>query len=142
MRVKNFLGILMIVFLIIAIAVIPVNAAAPEVLASPDVAVIAQDEAAVPSPIDDIYQQVIGGGALMWFITGLVTYLKKFGLKGNWLTASAMVLGLLLAGGYKILLKPPTDPIDWFFAALYGLGCGLLATGVYDSYGKNSNSAG
>jgi len=143
MRGKSkFFSLLLVALILIAIIVVPVAAKAPVVNASPGVAVVMQEDAAVPTPIDNVFKEVLGAGAIMWFITGIVTYVKKFGVKGKWLTASAMILGLLLAGGYKILIKPPTAPLDWFLAVLYGLGCGLIATGVYDSYGKNTNPAG
>jgi hypothetical protein len=135
MKKNSFLGLMLIVFLLIAVMVTPVAAKAPEVLALPQQAAVAQ-EAATTGPIELIAELVIGAGALMWFVTGLVTYAKKLGARGKWLTVIAFLLGVGIGGTYKVLLTPPINALDWFLAVLFGLGIGLIATGVYDSYGN------
>jgi hypothetical protein len=81
----------------------------------------------------------IGGISLVVIIFGLVEFIKKFGLKGNWLTAVSMVVGISLGVLYQVSLKY-TIVNEYFQYALFGLACGLAACGLYD-FAKNSRNA-
>ena len=74
----------------------------------------------------------LGSGiSLLVLIFGLVEFVKKFGLKGNWLTAISMVLGIGLGVFYKASLQfnIVSQVFEW---AVFGLACGLAACGLYD----------
>jgi hypothetical protein len=136
MRKTSFLGVLLIVILLL-VMVAPVSAAAPGMATQE---AVVQDQTVLSGPVELIAELVIGAGALMWFVTGLVTYAKKLGARGKWLTVIAFLLGVGIGGAYKVLLTPPVNALDWFLAVLFGLGIGLIATGVYDSYGKKPDA--
>jgi hypothetical protein len=62
-----------------------------------------------------------------------VEYIKKFGIGGDLLTASSMVVGLVLGVGYQIsIVGSPASFADGFAMILYGLALGLVASGIYD----------
>ena len=132
---SKLFSLLIVALILIAMVVVPVSAAAPEVFASPGVAVIAQEQTPADSPLKDMATEAL---ALTLFTTGLTSLLKKFGVKGNWLTAGALVMAVAIGVGYKVALKPPIGFADWFFYGLFGLLCGLVATGIYDAYGNKT----
>lgn len=61
-----------------------------------------------------------------------VEQIKKFGASGNALTISAFVFGLLLGVGYRYAISPMGDFASWFWAIVFGLMAGFMATGAYD----------
>ena len=61
----------------------------------------------------------------------LVAWIKQMGLTGRWLTASAFVVGLILGVSYRYSVAPMVDFASWFYAVLFGLLCGAVATGAY-----------
>jgi len=78
----------------------------------------------------------VGGISLVLVVIGLVEFSKKFGLSGNWLILLSAILGLVLGVGYKLTSGFPVDFTGWFTVIIFGLACGLSATGLYD-YSKN-----
>ncbi|PKN97992.1 MAG: hypothetical protein CVU42_13800 [Chloroflexi bacterium HGW-Chloroflexi-4] len=140
MRVKNFLGLVVVLFLSIVLIVAPVSAAAPTVIAaSPGESVVIQadTQAATPAeefPMDDMLKGVANIGL---FCLGFTAVLKhKFGVKGNWLTASCLTFGFLLGIGYWIAIKPPVTYAEWYFGGLFGFLTALATSGVYDIVNK------
>jgi len=75
---------------------------------------------------------LVAGIPLIAVIWGLVAFAKKMGVKGKALTATSLVLGLSLGLAYQVSLKLPSDFSGWFAAAIFGLGLGLVASGLYD----------
>lgn len=82
----------------------------------------------------------VGGISLIFIVIGLVEFSKNFGLSGNWLILLSAVLGLVLGVGYKLASGIPVDFNGWFTIIVFGLACGLSATGLYD-YSKNLTSS-
>lgn len=66
-------------------------------------------------------------------IFAAVAYLKKLGVQGNWLTVSAFGFGLVLGVAYRYAISPMTDFAGWFWAVIFGLLAGFIATGAYDA---------
>ena len=147
MRVKSFLGLIVIVVLLIALFVVPVSAAAPVVSASPGESAVMQVDtqaagnAADPLGIKDL---ILEAALLSLFCTGFTSLLKnKLGVEGKWLTIACLLFGLALGVGYRYAIMPLTTFTAWFLALLFGLLCGFMAVGVYDAYGnKTPDSAG
>ncbi|PKO03056.1 MAG: hypothetical protein CVU43_04555 [Chloroflexi bacterium HGW-Chloroflexi-5] len=148
MRVKSFLGILLIVFLLVAMVVVPVGATAPVgVVGSPGESAVMQvdrqaaADAADPLGIKDL---ILEAALLSLFCTGFTSLLKnKLGVEGKWLTIACLVFGLALGVGYRYAITPLTTFTAWFLALLFGLLCGFMAVGVYDAYGnKTPDTAG
>lgn len=77
---------------------------------------------------------VVLGVPLLFVTIGLVQWSKKFGLKGKALNGVSMVVGLVLGMGFQISsLGLPADFGGWFGIIVYGLGLGLVASGIYDA---------
>ena len=75
---------------------------------------------------------VINGVPILLIVAGLVEFLKKFGVSGNALTASSLILGVLFGVLYQINTAMPIDFSGWLGALVWGLGMGLTASGLYD----------
>lgn len=65
------------------------------------------------------------------FLFAFVAQLKKFGLKGKWLTAAAFVGGLVFGGCYRFFVYPPSTALEWFYIVTFGLAGGFVSTGAY-----------
>lgn len=93
-------------------------------------------------PFDQYFQVSVEGVPLVLVVLGLVTWLWKLGLKDQPLMIAGMVVGLLLGGGYQISqLGFPTTFGGWFAILVYGIGLGLLASGIYETGKKLSLKA-
>lgn len=75
---------------------------------------------------------VVAGIPLLFVVLGLVQFVKQFGLEGNVVKAVSMGIGLLLGIGYQFSLAAPVDFAGWFSAIVFGLGLGIVASGVYE----------
>jgi hypothetical protein len=64
-------------------------------------------------------------------IFAAVAYLKQWGISGNALTGSGFVIGLVIGLAYRYATSPMTDFASWFWAVMFGLMAGFLATGAY-----------
>jgi ammonia channel protein AmtB len=64
-------------------------------------------------------------------IVALVAWIKQMGVTGRWLTASAFAVGLLLGLAYRYAVQPMATFADWFWAVVFGLLAGAIATGAY-----------
>jgi uncharacterized membrane protein YuzA (DUF378 family) len=85
----------------------------------------------------DVTKLAIGGVTVIPLIAGLVEFSKRLGLKGNWLTVEAFVLGALSAGigGAISFNLVPALVLPWVqvaFVALAGGVAGVSASGLYD----------
>lgn len=82
----------------------------------------------------DFTQAVVNGIPLMLIIVGLVEFAKKFGLEGKMCVALSMVLGLIFGVLYQLSTASiPIDLAGYLSVAIYGLGMGLSASGLYDA---------
>jgi|WetSurMetagenome_2_1015567.scaffolds.fasta_scaffold818949_1 hypothetical protein len=80
----------------------------------------------------DLASLLVGGVSLIVVIFGLVEFVKSLGLKGNWLTVTSLLIGLVLGLGYKIAEAGlPTGFAGWFAVIIFGLTLGLVASGFY-----------
>ncbi len=76
----------------------------------------------------------VAGIPLLFVVIGLVELVKSFGVQGNILRGVSMFVGLLFGVSYQIAqLGVPADFAGIFSMAVYGLGLGLVASGVYDA---------
>ena len=78
-------------------------------------------------------EPAINGILVIPLILGLVEFLKKFGITGQWALASALAFGVLFGISYQISASGvPVDFNGWLAAVVYGLALGLSAAGLYD----------
>jgi hypothetical protein len=70
-------------------------------------------------------------GVLSFVIIGIVAWFKSLGLQGNALSYAAFALGLAFGLCVRYADAPMTDFPAWFVAVVFGLLCGLTATGIY-----------
>lgn len=90
----------------------------------------------------DVYNVMVEGVPLIFVVMGLVQWISEFGVKGNYLRGVSMLVGLLFGGGYMLAANgQPADFAGYFGFAVYGVGLGLVASGVYDT-GKKILSKG
>jgi len=75
---------------------------------------------------------IVAGIPLLLVVLGLVQFIKGFGLTGNAVKLLSLAVGLLLGIGYQMSLVIPLDFAGWYPVAIFGLGLGLVASGVYD----------
>jgi len=75
---------------------------------------------------------IVAGIPLLLVVLGLVQFIKGFGLTGNAVKLLSLAVGLLLGIGYQMSVTIPVDFSGWFAVAVFGLGLGLVASGVYD----------
>lgn len=76
---------------------------------------------------------VVAGIPLLVVVIGLVQFIKGFGLSGNVVKGLSLAIGLVLGGGYQYSLAAPVDFAGWFALVVFGLGLGLVASGLYDA---------
>ena len=79
------------------------------------------------------FDVAVNGIPLLFVVIGLVAYIKKLGVEGKALLGASMLIGMLLGGGYQISqIGVPADFAGWFGIVVYGIGLGLVASGIYD----------
>lgn len=76
---------------------------------------------------------VINGVPLLVLIIGLIQFSKEMGLSGKWLRVASALMGLGFGLAYQISLGMPTDFASWLGASVYGLGLGVVASGLVDA---------
>jgi len=79
----------------------------------------------------DFSSAVVVGVPLILVVIGLVEVMKKLGLQGSWLIVASLLVGLSFGVAYQWSLGPLVTFAEWFGAIVYGLGIGLVATGIY-----------
>jgi len=72
------------------------------------------------------------GVPLLIVTLGLVQFVKGFGLSGNVVKGVSLAIGFMLGLGYQFSVGAPVDFAGWFSAIVFGLGLGLVASGVYE----------
>jgi len=73
------------------------------------------------------------GMPLMFVVIGMVTWMRKMGVRGRWLLVSSLVWGVVIGVGYQLAqLGVHLSYGIWFAVVVYGLGLGLLASLFYD----------
>jgi hypothetical protein len=74
---------------------------------------------------------VVNGVPLLFVVFGLVAWVKSMGLGGKALTATSFVIGIVLGILYMYSLAPLVTFSQWFGGGTFGLGLGIVASGVY-----------
>lgn len=80
----------------------------------------------------------VSGVPLVLVVFGLTAFIKQQGVAGRALLLCALCLGLIFGIGYMVYkTRPPGGDWwvvygYWFGVFVYGLGLGLLASGVYE----------
>ncbi len=80
----------------------------------------------------DFSDVVVNGIPLVILIVGLVQFIREMGISGKALRATSAGIGLLVGLAYQMSLGVPVDFAGWFGAVLYGLGLGVVASGLVD----------
>lgn len=81
----------------------------------------------------DFSNAVIAGVPLVLIVIGLVEWFKQLGLQGNAVRVVSMFIGIVFGIAYQFSLGVPVGFSEWFAAVAYGLGLGLVASGIYDA---------
>ena len=83
----------------------------------------------------DVYAEaVVQGVPLIFVVLGLVEVSEKFGAEGRVKQAIALVIGLVFGVGFMFATQGvPAAFAGYFGYAVYGLGLGLVTSGVYDA---------
>ena len=76
----------------------------------------------------NLFVEVTG---LSVFTFAAVAYLKQWGITGKALTGSGFAFGLVVGMAYRYAMQPMTDFPSWFWAVMFGLASGFVATGAY-----------
>ena len=91
------------------------------------------------SYVEVYYGAMVRGVPLLFVVVGLVEWAKSLGAQGNALRLSSMAVGIVLGLGFMVTqTEPPVDGwypayVYWFGNVVYGLGLGLVASGLYDT---------
>jgi hypothetical protein len=75
---------------------------------------------------------VIAGIPLILVILGLVSFVKSMGVYGRWLTAISLIFGVVFGILFQLSERSPVNFTEWFAVVVYGLGLGLVTSGMYD----------
>ena len=81
----------------------------------------------------EFFNVAVAGIPLLFVVLGLVEWVKQFGVHGNWLRLTSMIVGLVLGMGYQLSVAIPSTFAGWFAVVFYGLALGLVSSGVYDA---------
>jgi hypothetical protein len=77
---------------------------------------------------------LVAGVPLLLVVIGLVEWIKQTGINTKALPYVSMAIGLLFGAGYQISeFGLPIDFAGWFGVVVFGLGLGLVASGIYDA---------
>jgi hypothetical protein len=90
-----------------------------------------QAEPVEPGTAPPFGSVAVQGVPLLAVVMGLVEMAKAMGVEKKALTLVSMGIGLALGVAYMLSLGFPTDYAGWFGVAVYGLGLGLVASGLY-----------
>jgi len=87
------------------------------------------------------FDAIVAGLPLVLVVLGLVEWVKRLGLAGKAVVIVSMAIGLALGLAYQVSIAVPIDFAGWFSASVYGIGLGLVASGIYDA-GKSISKTG
>lgn len=127
-------GWMVVVMLLALLVASPVQAAQ----AGPPAALAFVGQDLPETPEASFASAAVNGVPLALVVFGLVAWLKKRGVQGGALLTASLCSGLIIGGGYIVTqTRPPTGDwwpvyVYWFGVLIYGLGLGLLASGVYE----------
>lgn len=80
-----------------------------------------------------MFEVSVLGIPLTFVVFGLVAFLGGMGVKGKAQLASSLGLGSVIGFFYQFSMNgAPVDASQWFGYLIYGLGLGVLATGLYE----------
>jgi hypothetical protein len=80
----------------------------------------------------DFSSLLVAGIPLVIVVFGLVEVIKSFGIKGNWLTITSLLIGVTLGAWYPIAQAGlPRTCAEGFTLVVFGLTLGLVASGFY-----------
>ena len=79
------------------------------------------------------FDAIVSGLPLLLVVLGLVEWVKRLGLSGKPVTLVSMGIGLVIGIAYQVSIALPIDFAGWFGAAVYGIGLGIVASGIYDA---------
>lgn len=79
------------------------------------------------------FDAIVSGLPLLLVVLGLVEWVKRLGLSGRPVILVSMGIGLVIGIAYQVSIALPTDFAGWFGAAVYGIGLGIVASGIYDT---------
>ena len=83
--------------------------------------------------ISVFFDAAVQGVPLLFIVLGLVQWFKGYIEDARIIRGISMAIGLLFGGGYLLAeLGVPADFAGWFSIVVYGLGVGLVASGIYD----------
>jgi hypothetical protein len=126
MKLRDFLFrtfLICMILIVLLVSVSPVFAQPATQAVSPPV----QTVTVAPS-VGNLLGELVG---LSIVIFAFVAWLKQMGVSGNRLTLSAFAFGLIFGVCDRYALSPLVDFSDWFWAIVFGLMAGFLATGAY-----------
>ena len=79
------------------------------------------------------FSATVAGIPLLFVVLGLVQWFKAYVQDSKVIRAISMAIGLLLGAGYMIAgLGMPAAFAGWFAVVVFGLGLGVVASGIYD----------
>ena len=79
------------------------------------------------------FDATVAGIPLLFVVLGLVQWCKGYIESTKTIRLVSMAIGLLLGGGYMIATAGvPAAFAGWFAIVVFGLGLGLVASGIYD----------
>jgi hypothetical protein len=81
----------------------------------------------------DFSSYVVAGVPLVFVVLGLVEFVKRLGLEGNWLIVVSVLIGVGLGIGYQCSIAVPVGFSGWFGVVIFGVALGLVASGIYDA---------
>lgn len=82
--------------------------------------------------ISEFINVAVAGIPLLFVVLGLVEWIKRLGVSGQWLLVASMLIGLVFGAGYQLSNEIPVTFGGWFAVIVYGLALGLVASGIYD----------
>ena len=79
------------------------------------------------------FDAIVSGLPLLLVVLGLVEWVKRLGLSGKPVILVSMGIGLVIGIAYQVSIALPVDFAGWFGAAVYGIGLGIVSSGIYDA---------
>lgn len=74
-------------------------------------------------------------------VMGLVRYWGRLGATGKKQLVASLLTGLVVGGLIYYFQTPPTSAAEWFAIVLFGLLCGLAASGCYEVLKESNEKA-